>query len=320
MWGEKMKNASKKPDAIARMIFESESEQYWKAVSLEQNLTFQKAGSVFSQNEISFRSGLFHSYGITDAPDGNYTNFALLLSDQCKHTVKVAVFSDEQNTLPLDSKEFGGSVFQQLNECLTFLMLCYLNHDEIMGLQQIDHPDYPAIAVREALLNALLHRDYSFSGSIIININAKQMEFISIGGLLPGLNVKDICSGISQPRNRRLVELFHRLELTESYGTGIRRIFSLYADHPIQPEIQVTTNTFKIILPNMNAKTGSTDITKQEEQILDFIRKNGYMTDQDVQELLHIKLTRTYILMNTMKEKGLIQIQGRGSEKRFLLP
>ena len=44
------------------------------------------------------------------------------------------------------------------------------------------------------------------------------------------------------------------------------------------------------------------------------------MTDQDVQELLHIKLTRTYILMNTMKEKGLIQIQGRGSEKRFLLP
>ena len=70
----------------------------------------------------------------------------------------------------------------------------------------------------------------------------------------------------------------------------------------------------------MNAKTGSTDITKQEEQILDFICKNGYMTDQDVQELLHIKLTRTYILMNTMKEKGLIQIQGRGSEKRFLLP
>lgn len=54
------------------------------------------------------------------------------------------------------------------------------------------------------------------------------MEFISIGGLLPGLSPKDIRNGISQPRNRKLAEIFHRLRLIESYGTGIRRIFSLY--------------------------------------------------------------------------------------------
>ncbi len=320
MWGEKMKNASKKPDAIDRANYETEWEQYWNAASVEQDLTFEKTGSVFSKNKVPFRPGSFRSLGIIDAQDGAYTNLALLLSDQCKHTVKVTVFSDEQNTLPSDSKEFGGSVFQQLNECLTYLMLCDLNLDEITGLQRIDTPDYLAIAVREALLNALLHRDYSFSGSIIININTKQMEFISLGGLVSGLTVKDICSGISQPRNRYLAELFHRLELIESYGTGIRQIFSLYADHPVQPEIQVTANTFKLILPNRNTSTSSKEITKQEQLILEYISKNGYMTDQDVQELLHIKLTRTYILMNTMREKGLIQIQGRGPKKRFLLP
>lgn len=77
------------------------------------------------------------------------------------------------------------------------------------------------------------------------------MEFISIGGLLPGLSTDDIRSGISQPRNKKLVEIFHRLRLIESYGTGIRRIFQLYADRTEKPQIEVTTNTFKIILPNL---------------------------------------------------------------------
>ncbi len=76
---------------------------------------------------------------------------------------------------------------------------------------------------------------------------------ISIGGLLPGLSADDIRSGISQPRNRKLAEIFHRLRLIESYGTGIRKIYALYKDHIVQPRIEVTPNTFKLVLPNMNA-------------------------------------------------------------------
>ena len=61
------------------------------------------------------------------------------------------------------------------------------------------------------------------------------MEFISLGGLLPGLSTEDIRLGVSQPRNQKLAEIFHRLRLIESYGTGIRRIFKLYASCPVQP-------------------------------------------------------------------------------------
>ena len=78
------------------------------------------------------------------------------------------------------------------------------------------------------------------------------IEFISIGGLLPGLPVEDIRSGISQPRNRKLAEIFHRLKRIESYGTGIRRIYQLYRNHPVQPRIEVTPNVFKLVLPNAN--------------------------------------------------------------------
>ena len=73
---------------------------------------------------------------------------------------------------------------------------------------------------------------------------------------MPGLSTEDILSGISQPRNRNLVEIFHRLRLIESYGTGIRRIFHLYKNCPLAPEIHVTPNAFRLVLPNQNEATG----------------------------------------------------------------
>ena len=76
--------------------------------------------------------------------------------------------------------------------------------------------DYPVEAIRKALLNAIVHRDYIYSGSIIINITEKEMEFISIGGLLPDLTSEDIRSGISQPRNKKIGRNFSSVAFNRS--------------------------------------------------------------------------------------------------------
>ncbi len=99
------------------------------------------------------------------------------------------------------------------------------------------------------------------------------MEFISIGGLLSSLSPEDIRSGISQPRNKKLAEVFHRLHLIESYGTGIRKIYKLYATCQNQPRIEVTPNTFKIILPNMNT-TEIQNSTGMQESVTPQMKKN----------------------------------------------
>ena len=130
-------------------------------------------------------------------------------------------------------------------------MLCNKTAATFKGLERIEKQDYPEGALREALLNALVHRDYSFSGSVIINVNDEKMEFISIGGLLPGLSTDDIRIGISQPRNKNLAEMFHRLHLIESYGTGIRKIYKLYENCPLQPVIEATPNAFKFTFPDI---------------------------------------------------------------------
>ena len=159
-------------------------------------------------------------------------------------------------------------------------MLCNKTEAMFKGLERIEKRDYPEEALREALVNALVHRDYSFSGSIIINVNDERMEFISIGGLLPGLSTDDIRIGISQPRNRNLAGMFHRLHLIESYGTGIRRIYKLYENCPVQPVIEATNNAFKMVLPNMNAVSvaptkRTSPVTAQVQKVLDHISEHG---------------------------------------------
>ena len=317
------------PDQIRKMIKESDGDNFEASRCMEQELTFHAAETAFKQYGVEFSVEKYRALGITK--NDVFTNLALLLSDQCHHTIKVAVFKDEFCTEFRDSKEFGWSVFKQFEDVVNYLALCNKTVSTIKGLVRTDKQDYPEEVIREALLNALVHRDYSFSGSIIINVNDSKMEFISLGGLLPGLSTEDIRIGISQPRNKKLAEVFHRLRLIESYGTGIRRIFKLYENCPVQPSIEATTNAFRIVLPNMNATdtanedtpatTGKSTaaITPQVKTVMDYLAKYDEMTDEDLQELLNIKKTRAYQLARQMHENELIDIIGRGASKKYKL-
>lgn len=311
-------------EQIRSMIKVSDGDNFETMRSLEQSLTFDEAEKAFKRYSVDFSEEKYVALGIRDSSNSMYTNLGFLLSDQCGHTVKAAVFADENNTVFRDSKEFGGSLFKQLEDTFSYLMLCNRNISEFKGLERIDSADYPQEALREALLNALVHRDYSFSGSIIINVNEKEMEFISLGGLVQGLSAEDIKCGISQPRNKNLAEVFHRLHLIESYGTGIRRIYSLYENCSVQPRIEITSNTFKLVLPNMNyhnsyaaKKKEEQPLTEQMERVIDLACERGEISEAEIQSLLDIKRTRAYEIAKALRDKGLLDVIGRGADKRY---
>ena len=325
-------SAPASPELIRQMIKDSDGDVYEDMRTLQQDLTFEEAEKAFERYGVEFGEDKFIALGLRNLHDDQYTNLALLLSDQCQHTTKVAVFADEAQTVFKDAKEFRGSVLKQMEDTYSYLLLCNRTSSTFDGLARIEKKDYPEEALREAILNATSHRDYSFSGSIIINISDMGMEFISIGGLLPGLSVEDIKSGISQPRNRRLAEVFHRLKLIESYGTGIRRIYKLYENCSIQPRIEVTPNVFKLILPNMSWAAGKEpeqkrdrknrsplNITPQMKMILDYLSEYGEAGEEELQELLNVKRTRAYLVTRQMTEAGLIESSGRGLAKRYRL-
>ena len=239
--------------AIRCMIKETDGDRFETMRCLEQELTFEATEQEFRFRKVEFGPQQMRTLKLVDN-DGLYSNLALLLSDQNPHTIKVAVFQGTKQMIFKDRREFGGSLMKQMSEVYDYIDFCNQIRATIEKLSRIDVRDYPVIAVREALLNLLVHRDYSFSASALISIYDDRIEFVSIGGLLPGIELEDIMAGLSVCRNQNLANVFYRLHLIEAYGTGLTKIMEAYEGTSEKPIISTTKNSFKITLPNVNAK------------------------------------------------------------------
>ncbi len=181
--------------AIRRMIKETDGDHFEEMRSLEQNLTFESAKKVFAERNVKFGLTQMKTLGMA-TQDGIYTNLGLLLSDQCVHTIKAAVFQGTTQSEFKDRREFSGSLFRQMDEAYDFIDFRNQTHSTFDKLYRIDRRDYPETAVREALLNLLVHREYSFRASTFISLYADRLEFTSIGGLVSGVSLKDVTMGI----------------------------------------------------------------------------------------------------------------------------
>ena len=187
--------------SIRKMIKETDGDQFECMRSTKQELTFNAAQKEFSLRNIDFGTTQMQTLKLVDS-EGIYSNLALLLSDQCVHTIKAAVFQGIDQNIFLDRREFSGSILQQMNEVYDFIDFRNQTHATIERLLRIDTRDYPEVAVREALLNLLVHRDYSIRASALISIFEDRIEFVSVGGLLPGIELADVMVGLSVCRNQ----------------------------------------------------------------------------------------------------------------------
>ena len=301
-------------DKIREMIKLTDGDKFETARSLVQELTFLEAAEEFERCGVAFGDAHMRTLGIIGT-DGLNTNLGLLLSDQCAHTIKLAVFNGTKKGDFRTRKEVEGSLLRQMRLAFDFLSLANNLAATVSGLDRLEQHDYPELAVREAILNAIIHRDYGFSGSIIINIYDDRMEVVSLGGLVPGLRTEDLFVGISQPRNEKLANIFYRLKYIEAYGTGLRLIMQLYEDFAIKPEITATHAAFSITLPNMNYNRplrATQKVKPQHKAILDYLHKNTVITNELIQELLSVKQTRAYTIIREMLESGLITKQDAG--------
>ena len=303
--------------AILSMIRETAGDSYEEARSLLQELTFHEADFVFENKQIPFGEAQKRSLGLI-GEDGTYTNLALLLSDQCTHTVKIAVFEGEQKTVFKDRREFCGSLLKQLNDAYQFIDQFNHTHAHTEGLYRVDKRAYPTEAIREALLNAIVHREYSFSASTLIGIFDNRIEFVSIGGLARGISQNDILLGISITRNKKLADIFYRLHLIEAYGTGMPKIMESYKECEFEPTIEISDNAFKITLPNTNntAKPPKLALTENEQGVL-LVLKEGVKSRSEIQKALGFSQTTAIVTIASLLDKDLITKVGNGNKTKY---
>ncbi len=310
-------------DAIRRMIKESDGDSFEENRSALQELTFVYAKEELSGRKIEFGTVQQKNIGILTS-DGIYTNLGLLLSDQCKHSVKLAVFQGTDKLVFKDRKEFSGSLFKQLEDTHSAIDFYNGTRATFKGLIRNDERDYPMEAIRETLLNAIVHRDYSFSGSTFVNIYCDRMEFISLGGLVSGLSLDAAMMGASQPRNEKLAALFYRMSLIEAYGTGIGKIISSYSAVEKRPVFENVDGAFRVVLPNRNyevipALQRTAPAQSAYDKITDYLHDHKVASRNDIEMLLNLGTTRTTTLLNEMKNLGLISKTGGGKLTRYML-
>lgn len=299
--GATVQHATK--ETIKEMIIESSGISFEKNISINQDLTFTYANRIFKKKNISFGDVEKKNLGIINA-DNKYTNLGLLISDQCPYSIKVARYKDNTKSEFLDSKEFSEqSVLSQLENVYEYLMLNNRMSSKIDGMERIDKYEYPKNSLRELLCNTITHRDYEINGSNLIHIFNDKIEFLSLGGLVGGLTVEDIKLGSSSSRNPNLVNLFHRLNFVEAYGTGIPRMYEEYKTSITSPEIKVAPNSFLVILPKLNLK-------KEYVLIIDYLKKNIQGTRENFENVLSLGKSATINILNEMLEKEIIEKTG----------
>ena len=151
-------------NSIRNMIKETDGDTFEEMIPSLQQLTFNSTQKEFYLRNIPFGKQQMLSLGMM-RKDNWFTNLALLLSDQCIQTFKVAVFNGIDQNYFQDRREFSGSLLKQLNDTYEFIEQHNQTRAKFDGLLRIDNKDYPEVALREALLNTVVHRDYSFKSS-----------------------------------------------------------------------------------------------------------------------------------------------------------
>ncbi len=319
--------------AILNMIKETSGDCYETARAINQQLTLDRTAAFFKKRNVEFGKAQLRTLQLV-GEDGTYTNLAFLLSEQCTHTIKLAIFEGNKKSIFRDRCEFSGSLLSQLEEAYDYIDRSNRVRAEFSGLDRLDMRDYPPEAIREALLNAIVHRDYSFSSPTLVSIFEDRIEFVTIGGLVKGVTLEDIGLGVSVLRNQNLANIFYRLRLIEAYGTGILKINECYDEYPVKPTIRVSDNAFKIVLPNTNYGKGAEEGVRQqsgrkpgkavpkeqrEKAVVALCRENGSVARRDVQEALAVSQPTAILLMREMVEKGILVKRGGARQVRYYL-
>ena len=229
----------------------------------------------------------------------------------------------------LDRKDFDGGVVADIEDALRFIERNTRTAYRIEGLRRQNIPEYPMRALREAITNAVMHRDWFFDGAnVFVEIYTDRIEVISPGSLPKGLTLAAL-GRRSIRRNALVSDLLHRIDFIEKAGTGIRRIRD-EARELACPEPEFDADSFVTVTfrpnPAVRAATGENRVTPQvtpQFRLLEAL--SGEMTRQHLQERLELRDSQHFrkAYLFPALQAGLIEMtipeKPRSSKQRYRL-
>lgn len=218
-----------------------------------------------------------------------------------------------------DRYECKGSILTQLEKTLAFFERYNARQIKITGAPRHEEwEDYPAVAIREAIINALIHRDYFYDSShIYLHIYDDHLELDNPGGLIGGLTLEELGSKAAR-RNRMLADLMQRAGYIENAGTGILRIREALKKNNNPPPEIAATNFFSLRLIARPKNLTEDSLTDRQRILYAFIAQRGMVSKADCQKITGVGPDTTLGELKILLSKGLIQKKGKGKNTRYL--
>lgn len=314
-----------------RMTFEMIDNIYAKRIkntlkeieSPRQELTFNQLKIYYEDNDLQLNENFLKNLDLLTS-DGKYNYNAFLLADENNISIKVVKYLGTDKMDLVKNQEYGYrciiTATQRVLDRLEAENTIYAKI-EYKGRKKVEMIDKKAL--KEAVINAIVHNDYSYGNSPIIELYSDRIEITSSGGLPQELSKSDFFKGVTAPRNKELIRVFKDVDLIENIGSGILRILKAYdkncfifMDNFLRVSFKYRENPFKYekeITPETTPETTQENFARLNEtqiNIIKLIRSNPSITQKEIAEELEMTRDGIKYNMNVLKEMSIIKREG----------
>jgi len=248
-----------------------------------------------------------------------FGGYLLFVSDYCPISdVQVGRFKSDITII--DSLSLNTDLFTEVDEIIAFIKKHLMVEYIITGEpQRIERFDYPLDAIREVVINMIVHRDYRDSSGSIIKIYDNRIEFYNPGKLFGGLTIQDLLSGnyTSKSRNKLIAKAFKEVGLIERYGSGIYRIQELCRQYGIvEPVFKEVSNGFQVTIfkEKLNEpvnepvnEPANEPANNRQKEIISLIHQNHSISINELSKICKVGRETIKRDLNKLKQMNLIQ-------------
>ncbi|NQE44576.1 hypothetical protein C5S31_00965 [ANME-1 cluster archaeon GoMg2] len=232
----------------------------------------------------------------------------------------------KQETIIIDDKMIRGTALEQVEEVMDFIRKNINVRFVITGKPQREEIwEYPLDALREAIINAICHRDYADNADIQIKIYDDRITIWNPGGLLPGMTIEELYdpNHSSKPRNKLIAQTFYDVGLIERYGSGIQRIMNACKSSNLpMPVFEEKFGGFLVIFhKDIYTEEYLKELELNERQIkaVMYVREKGKITNREYQELNTVSNKTAYLELSNVVNKDVFISEGTGKQVRYVL-
>lgn len=298
--------------------------------SPRQDLTFAQLKIYYQERGLELNERFADSLELL-TPDGKYNYIAYLLADENGVSIKVAKYAGTDKVDLIENEEYGYcSLIKATNHVLEKLKIENSTMAKVTSTKRIEKNLVEPIPMREAVINAIVHSDFSREIPPVFEIFSDRMVFSSYGGLIPGQSEQDFFSCSSMPRNRELMRVFKDVGLVEQLGSGMSRILKMYdksifdiSEHFIKVEFPFSVPKYsKIIAAGDEIGDDRGDDNGDENVVLNALKIDPAMTAKKLAATVNMSPRKISRIIRTLREtekivrvgsdrKGYWEIQGK---------